>query len=800
MTQATETRQSLILRYDWRFTRSDVDGADSSLDDSGWEAVRVPHDWAIAGSFDEEHDLQFTVIMEDGERKPRNHSGRTGGLPHVGLGWYRRRFSLADDLQGKRVLVEFDGVMSHSTVYVNGQEVGSWPFGYASFAFDITDYVRFDEENVLAVRVDNKPGASRWYPGAGVYRHVRLTTLNPIHVAHWGTFVTITEIDGDAATANVRTELGNQSGTAQEATLTTAILDPDGRQVAVVSSDVSVSESEAVEQTLNIAGVQRWDVDAPKLYQAVSRASVGDKIVDEYTTRFGIRDVRFDADEGFFLNGRNLKLNGVCQHHDLGPLGSAVNRRGLERQLEILQDMGCNAIRTSHNPPTPELLDLCDEMGFLVIDEALDEWTVAKVDNGYHVLFDEWAEKDLVAMIRRDRNHPCVIMWSIGNEIGEQGREDGAEVAKFLTDICHREDPTRPVTAGFNNSDGAIKNGLADVVDIPGWNYKPFKYQEYHEQHPDWIMYGSENESCVSTRGEYYFPVEEEREVLRETLQVTSYDVAAPNWGYAPDREFEAQDACPFIMGEFVWTGFDYLGEPTPYKEQWPSRSSYFGIIDLCGIPKDRFYLYQSKWAGKEVLHLLPHWNWEGREGEVTPVHCYTSYDSAELFLNGKSLGVRKKNPDGLFDRYRLIWDDVKYEPGELKVVALGDDGQPAAEQVVRTAGAPARVELSPDRSEIQADGDDLCYVTVRVTDAGANLCPLADNLVNFGIDGPAEIVAVGNGDPTSLEPFRASRRRAFHGLCMLIVRSIEGEEGEVRVTAESDGLDPAEVMIRCRD
>ena len=799
MTQATDTRQSLPLRYDWRFTRSDVDGANPSLDDSGWETVRVPHDWAIAGPFDEANDLQFTMIMEDGEKKPRNHSGRTGGLPHVGLGWYRRRFCLADDLQGKRVLVEFDGVMSHSTVYVNGQTVGSWPFGYASFAFDITDYVRFGEENVLAVKVDNKPCASRWYPGAGIYRHVRLTIVSPVHVAHWGTYVTITEIDNDAATVSMRTGLANQSETAGEVELTTEILDPGGKQVAVASSKTNVSESEVVEQALNVTGVQRWDVDAPKLYQAVSKVSVGGEIVDEYTTRFGIRDVRFDANEGFFLNGRSLKLNGVCQHHDLGPLGSAVNRRGLERQLGILRDMGCNAIRTSHNPPAPELLDLCDEMGFLVIDEAFDEWKVAKVDNGYHILFDEWAEKDLVAMIRRDRNHPCVIMWSIGNEIGEQGREDGAAVARFLTDICHREDPTRPVTAGFNNPDGAIKNGLADVVDIPGWNYKPFKYREYHEQHPDWIMYGSENESCVSTRGEYCFPVEEEREVLRETLQITSYDLAAPNWGYSPDREFEAQDECPFIMGEFVWTGFDYLGEPTPYKEQWPSRSSYFGIIDLCGIPKDRFYLYQSKWADKEVLHLLPHWNWEGREGEVTPVHCYTSYDSAELFLNGKSMGVRQKRPDGLFDRYRLIWDDVKYEAGELKVVALGEDGKPVAEKVVKTAGAPARIELSPDRAEVRADGDDLCYVTVRVTDQDGNLCPLADSLVSFSIDGPAEIVAVGNGDPTSLESFQASYRRAFHGLCILIVRSVEGDEGEARVKAEPEGLTPAETMIRCR-
>jgi len=387
-------------------------------------------------------------------------------------------------------------------------------------------------------------------------------------------------------------------------------------------------------------------------------------------------------------------------------------------------------------------------------------------------------------------------MWSIGNEIGDQRTEKGGEVAKFLTDICHREDPTRPVTAGFNQSDAAIENGLADVVDIPGWNYKPQLYQQYRDEHPDWVQYGSETESCVSTRGEYYFPVEEERGVTRETLQITSFDVAAPPWGYPPEYEFKAQDECPFMLGEFVWTGFDYLGEPTPYKEEWPSRSSYFGIIDLCGIPKDRFYLYQSKWSDKEVLHLLPHWNWDGREGEATPVHCYTSYDSAELFLNGRSLGVKKKNPDGLFDRYRIIWDDVRYEPGTLKVVAFDGDGRAVAAREMRTAGPPAQIELAPDRSEIRADGSDLAHVTVRITDADGNLCPLADNPIHFGLEGPGEIAAVGNGDPTSVEPFMADQRKAFHGMCMLIVRSVEGTPGEVRIQAASEGLGSAETVV----
>ncbi len=800
MSRYHDARQVLLFTSDWRFTRSDPDGAaDPSLDDSDWESVRVPHDWAIKGPFDRNNDVQVTTVIEDGEKKPAEHTGRTGGLPHVGLGWYRKRFAVPDGSHGKRFFVEFDGVMSHSTVYLNGQEIGSWPYGYSSFCFEITDYVRFDRENVLAVRVDNKPSASRWYPGAGIYRHVRLTVVNPVHVAHWGTYITTPEISGDEATVTVRTEIVDHTDTAPDVELTTEIWDPAGEQVAVASSEQTVDESACVEHILRVREVRRWDVDDPQLYRAVSKVAIDGELVDQYETTFGIREVSFDPNDGFSLNGRNLKLKGVCLHHDLGPLGAAVSRRGIERQLEMLKQMGCNAIRTSHNPPAPELLELCDSMGFVVIDEAFDEWRSGKCENGYHTLFDEWAEKDLTAMIRRDRNHPCVIMWSIGNEIGEQRLDDGAEVARFLTDICHREDPTRPVTAAFNQSDQAIENGLADVVDIPGWNYKCRMYRQYREEHPEWIQYGSETESCVSSRGEYYFPVEEEKDVRRETLQVTSYDVADPGWGYPPDYEFKALEECPSMLGEFVWTGFDYLGEPTPYKEEWPSRSSYFGIIDLCGLPKDRYYLYQSHWSDKEVLHLLPHWNWEGREGEITPVYCYTSFGSAELFLNGRSLGIREKDPQSLFNRYRLIWDEVKYELGTLKVIAFDQAGRPAAEREIRTAGAPERIELSPDRAEIRADGTDLSFITVRILDSDENLCPLADNLVRFSVTGPGDIVAVGNGNPASTEPFVANCRKAFHGLCMVILRSGQEAEGEVRIKAVSEGLRKAETTVACR-
>jgi beta-galactosidase len=470
----------------------------------------------------------------------------------------------------------------------------------------------------------------------------------------------------------------------------------------------------------------------------------------------------------------------------------------MRRQLEILQEMGCNAIRTSHNPPAPELLDLCDEMGFLVIDEAFDEWAAGKVKNGYHRLFQDWAEKDLRAMIRRDRNHPCIILWSIGNEIREQGQKDGAKIAQWLTDICHDEDATRPVTAGFNNTDAAIKNGLAAAVDVPGWNYKPHLYKKYREEHPDWIMYGSETASTVSSRGIYEFPAEEEIPVkVRPSLHTSSYDLAAPKWATTPDKEFLAQEECEFSLGEFVWTGFDYLGEPTPYREEWPSRSSYFGIVDLCGIPKDRYYLYQSQWSEKSVLHLLPHWNWDGFEGKAIPVHCYTSYGQAELFLNGKSLGIRKKSGRSLYERYRLIWNEVTYEPGTLKVVAYDDQGVEVASKEIKTSGAPARIELQPDVQQLRADGDDLCYITAGIVDKDGNPCPTANCPVTFTVHGAGEFAAADNGDPTDTESFRSPTRSAFSGKCMLIVRSLSDRAGEITIEAVSNGLTGATATIK---
>lgn len=792
------SRTARELKRGWRFVKGDPEGAErEDFDDSSWREVRVPHDWAIEGPFDRENDIVVTKVIEDGETVERVRSGNTGGLPHVGVAWYRLRFDLPEDLGNRRVRVEFDGVMSHSAIHCNGRPAGSWPYGYASFAFDVTDLAR-GGANVLAVRVDNKPHAARWYPGAGIYRNVRLVVMEPVHVRHWGTFVTTPEIDLDARTAKVRirTEVESHLDGPQAVEIETTILDPDGKVVAADTTTAECAKETVFAQAFDVTDARLWSPDSPETYRASTVVRVGGETVDKYETVFGIREMRFDASKGFAINGKPLEFKGVCLHHDLGPLGTAVNRRALERQLTLLREMGCNAIRTSHNPPTPELLDLADRMGFLVIDEAFDEWRAGKCEQGYHTLFDEWAERDMRALVRRDRNHPCVMMWSIGNEIREQGQEDGAETARFLSGLCHDEDPTRPTTAGFNNPKGAIKNGLADAVDVPGWNYQPHQYARFHNDHPDWPTYGAETASCISSRGEYYFPVDEERWPIRESRQVNSYDLSGPHWAYSPDVEFAAQDDLPFLMGEFVWTGYDYLGEPTPYLAEWPSRSSYFGIIDLSGIPKDRYYLYQSKWSDVEVLHLLPHWTWPGREGETTPVHCYTSFGKAELFVNGVSQGVRHKWGRSLMQRYRLVWSGVRYEAGELKVVAYDKDGKPVAEKIVRTAAEPAALRASADRTRLAADGDDLAFVTVDVLDSAGNLCPRADARCVFEIEGPGEIVAVGNGDATSLESFCASERRAFNGRCMVIVRTVKGEGGRLVLSAASEGLRGAKVEL----
>ncbi|MDF7799301.1 beta-galactosidase GalB [Pontiellaceae bacterium B1224] len=755
----------------------------TALDDSAWRDLTLPHDWAIEGPF--RADLP----------------NATGKLPYAGIGWYRKAFFVPTSDEGKKLFIDVGGAMSRSQVYINGELAGEWPYGYTSFRIELTDHIKFGAENVVALRLDNKADSSRWYPGGGIYRNVRLVTTAPIHVAHWGVSITTPEVSKESATVLIETALDG-------ATAATTVK----HEIRARGSNEVIATGEGGTCSMFIPSPNLWDLDSPNLYVLKTIIFEQGREVDAVENKFGIRTIEFTADSGFLLNGKRVQLNGVCMHHDLGPLGTAVNLRALERQIELLQEMGCNAIRTSHNPPTPELLDLCDRMGMLLQIEAFDCWKKGKTTNDYSGFFEAWHDKDLTAMVKRDRNHPSVIMWSTGNEIGEQwGKEKGHAISRMLTDIVHRLDPTRPVTVGCNNGHAGW-NGFQKTVDLFGYNYKPHLYPKFHEQNPNQPLYGSETASTVSSRGEYFFPVSDKKNMgLGGFFQVSSYDLTAPPWANNPDVEFAAQDQHPWVFGEFVWTGFDYIGEPTPYNndktnllnisdpaerkkmEQQlkqlggniPPRSSYFGILDLCGFPKDRFFLYQSRWRPELAMaHILPHWNWPERIGKVTPVHVYTSGDEAELFLNGKSLGRKKK---GAYE-YRLRWDDTIYEPGELKVVAY-KDGKFWAEEAMKTTGEAAKVDLSADRAVLRADGSDLSFITVQVSDAAGLMVPRSHNGINFSIEGPGKILAVGNGNPASHEPFQANKRKAFNGLCLVIVQSIEGEAGTIRLAATSDGL-----------
>jgi beta-galactosidase len=786
----------------WRFFKGEAERAEQpAFDDSGWLALRLPHDWAIDGPFDP---------------KLNPH---TGALPIFGTGWYRKAFTLPANATGRYFSVEFDGAMSNSKVWLNGEELGGRPYGYSSFALDLTPHLKFGATNVLAVRLTPENHSSRWYPGAGIYRNVWLTATGPVHVAHWGTYVTTPQVTGAQATVAVKAEIQNRSSQPAKVAVRTTVLDPAGKPVANNESDAAIPAggTHTVSTNLAVQHPRRWDVEQPQLYTLLTEVLDGKRVIDRYTTPFGIRTIAFDKAQGFLLNGRHLKLQGVCMHHDLGALGAAVNRRATERQLQILKDGGVNAIRTSHNPPSPELLEFTDRLGLLVMDESFDMWRIPKVPNGYSKYFDEWSERDIRDMLRRDRNHPSIILWSIGNEIPEQNRPDGWLIAKRLTGFCHEEDPTRPTTSAFNDDLAAIRNKLAENVDVPGINYKPFHYGQLLQEHPDWAIYGSETSSCVSSRGVYHLPLEKYEK--HPSHQLTSYDIIAPPWAYLPDAEFAAQDKFPQVLGEFVWTGFDYIGEPTPYyegrgaatAEDWPARSSYFGMVDLAGFPKDRYYLYQSVWSKKPMVHLLPHWNWESMAGNPIPVMAYTNGEEVELFLNGKSLGRKKRfsepvelpvGPNISQDRkfsskYRLEWQ-VPFEPGTLKAVAY-TGGKQVAEAERRTAGAPARLSLVPDRNAIAADGDDLSFTTVRVEDKDGNLCPSADNLVKFRISGAGIIQAVDNGNAATVEPFHADYRKAFSGLALVIVRSKAGQGGRIELEAASEGLASAKTGITAR-
>ncbi|MFT0319768.1 beta-galactosidase GalB [Bacteroides thetaiotaomicron] len=792
-------QERMVVRLDegWRFIKEDITSAtDVSLDDRQWQSVRVPHDWAISGPFDLNQDMQFVQVIEDGEKEPKLRTGRTGALPATGVGWYRRKLHLPADQKGKRVYVEFDGVMSNAQVYLNGRYISGRPYGYSSFSLDLTGLFSFGKDNVLAVRVENKPEMSRFYTGAGIYRPVRLVSTSSVHVAHWGTYVTTPQISSGKAVVKIETSVENFDEKVDKVRLLTEIYDKEGKCVARTSS-VRKGKEQPLRfvQKCTVSQPSLWSPDTPILYTAVSKVYVEDELCDTYRTDFGFRTLKFDKEKGFFLNGERMKLKGVCLHHDLGPLGAAVNTRAIERQLEMLKEMGCNAIRTSHNPSAVELLDLCDRMGIMVQVEAFDEWKMGKCTNGYNTLFDKWAERDLTDLIHRDRNHPGVIMWSIGNELREQDAADGGKVAQFLTDIVHREDPTRPSTAGFNNHWGAITNGLADAVDLVGFNYKHFDYVNKHKEHPEYVLYGSETSSAVSSRGVYKFPVRDNWEPWYNDYQVSSYDMDYVPWGSAPDTEFAQQDDNDFLLGEFVWTGFDYLGEPSPYGDGAPSRSSYFGIIDLAGLKKDRYYLYQSVWSDQPVLHVMPHWTWPDRIGQEVPVQCYTNYPKVELFVNGVSKGVRTKDASAKFTRYRMMWDSVKYEPGEIKVVAYDDTGRACEEKTIKTAGQPYQVRLKEDRKQIHADHKDLSFVTIEVVDKDGNLCPRDASMLFVNVQGNGILKALCNGDATDLTSFSSNYMRVFNGKMVAIVQSTD-LAGEIKLVVSGERLKKGEVTI----
>lgn len=786
-----QKREVQLLDTGWKFQNKEINTAINAIDDNSWQTVTVPHDWAIAGPFDMNIDLQAVQVLEDGDKKPKLRTGRTGALPCFGIGWYRKALTISKADEGKRVFVEFDGAMSRSKVYLNGVYIGEWPYGYSSFSFELTKYIQFGKENVLSVRLENKEESSRWYPGAGIYRNVRLVKTAPIRVAHWGTNITTPVVTSQKGEVNIKTEIdGNAT-----VRLVTEIYDAKGKIVGTSSTNKSADVNTTIEQTIKVNKPNLWSPETPNLYTAVSRVFVGKIQKDEYKTTFGFRTIRFDKDKGFFLNGKYTKFKGVCLHHDLGPIGAAVNFRATERQLVMMKEMGANAIRTSHNPPSLELLKICDSIGLMVQVESFDEWKNGKNANGYGDFFDAWAEKDLTAMIKRDRNHPSVVMWSIGNEIREQGMEEGYKIARFLTKISHDLDPTRPVSAGFNNWMGAIKNGLAAEVDLVGFNYAPDFYEKKHKEFPNFTIYGSETASTVSSRGVYKFPVVASKKAWYTDYQLTSYDLETCSWADLPDFEFQYQDDLDFVAGEFVWTGFDYLGEPSPYNEGTPARSSYFGIVDLAGLPKDRYYLYQSKWSDKPVFHVLPHWTWPERLNQKVPVFCYTNYPKAELFVNGKSMGTRVKDKSSMLKRYRLMWDDVVYEPGEIKVVAYDNQDKVVAEKIIRTAGETYSIKLTADRQKIKADGKDLSFVTIEILDKNGNLCPKANNLLFFEVKGAGKLKAVCNGDATDQMSFVSKYMRTFNGKMVVTIES-ETQAGDIVLKASGGFLIPQELKI----
>jgi beta-galactosidase len=778
------------------------------VEESGWKNLTLPHDWAIEGPFR----IELT--------------GETGKLPFKGIGWYRKHFNVPAADAGKQIFLDFDGAMAYAQIWLNGHYIGTWPYGYNSFRMNLTPFLKFGAENIVAVRLDTEQWDSRWYPGAGIYRHVWMVKTNPVHVDHWGTFITTPKISNQSAAVKMEFTISNESKSSVDATVKTEIFELsvnnlpgvkvasfDSAKLTIAAGSNSIASTQAI-----VKNPKRWDIISPNRYLALTTVALGGKVVDTYRTSFGIRSIEFTAHKGFLLNGRRVEIKGTCNHHDLGSLGAAFNTSALRRQLTILKEMGCNSLRTSHNPPAPELLELADQMGFLVWDEAFDCWKHGKKKLDYNKLYDEWHEKDLKAMVHRDRNNPCVFIWSIGNEVMDQ---QDVEMTKHLADIIRGEDTTRPVSNGYNDPDGGRASGAVVALDVMGVNY-------FFSQQPKWDAdpryankptLGSETSSCVSSRGEYFFGGE------YKNWQISSYDNAFPGWGCSPDEQFRTLAKFPNLLGEYVWTGFDYLGEPTPYnsdetnllnfrndsskmaelqlklaelrKNKAPSRSSYFGIVDMAGFPKDRFYSYQAHWRPNlPMAHILPHWNWSERIDSVTPVHVYTSGDAAELFLNGKSLGKKTKEAG---QDFRLVWNNVIYQPGELKVVAY-KNGKYWATDIVKTTGDAAKLSLSVDRNVIAADGADLAFITVKVQDKDRLTVPGAHPLINFKVEGNGEIVSTDNGDATCYTSFQSHEREAFNGMALVIVKAKKGTAGNFKVIAASNGLTQGNAIVKIKN
>ena len=760
---------------------------DFSRDGKVWSQVAVPHDWAIAGPFDKKWDLQMVAIEQNGEKEKSEKSGRSGALPWIGEGMYKMNLQLPKGY--KRAVLVFDGAMSQPVVSVNGKEAGRWAYGYNAFRIDITPYVQFGgKKNLVEVHLNNVEESSRWYPGGGLYRPVSVELYGNENFSTWDTFVRTLKADKQEAEVEVNALLEGKIGKSGKTVI--ALLDEAGTKVA---EQTISGATPAIKTTLKVANPQLWSPESPYLYQVKLTRYEGKKVADVQTLKTGIRTISVSKNNGFQLNGITRKIKGVCLHHDLGPLGAAENKAALIRQIKTMKEMGCDAIRTAHNMPSTMQMEICDSLGMMVMAESFDMWIYPKCKNGYAKFFKEWSDKDITNLVKHHRNHPSIIMWSIGNEIPEQWSKEGMEIAKHLQNLCHQYDPSRPVTQGMDKAEAALKSGFAQVMDVPGFNYRVHKYYKNIEQLPQGFLLGSETASTVSSRGVYKFPVEV-RACNNNPYpdgQCSSYDTEYCSWSNLPDDDWKLQDDYSWVIGEFVWTGYDYLGEPTPYDTYWPSRSSYFGICDLAGLPKDRYYMYRSRWnETQHTTHLLPHWNWTGREGQVTPVYCYTDGVEGELFVNGKSQGRARKDKSSRLDRYRLRWNNVKYEPGEIRVVTYNQYGDKVGEDVKRTAGEPAQMKFSvetPDHEPIacmvegctdehnvllNADGKDLAFVTVSLLDKDGNECPLADDELTFEVTGAGTFKAACNGDATSLEPFTHPHMKLFSGKLVVIVQS----------------------------